>query len=223
MLLLRLSTTKSLRSPLLSKTVARCFVGRREVTRVRCRSSFSSPSSELNNTAVAATTTSTSNNNVLDMDDLWRKHMDLPAQEFAMGCSFLHQIALGNQNEIQQMLYGHPNLVNFRDYDQRTALHIASSEGHIVICQYLIDHGAHINRSDRWGNSPLDDAHRHRHTDVYKYLRLKGAVFGSPSQANNFITAASEGDIDEIRALLEYGNIDINKGDYDKRTGTLRR
>ncbi|CAB9515120.1 Adenylate kinase [Seminavis robusta] len=154
-----------------------------------------------------------------DLDDLCRKHMDLPAQEFAMGCSFLHQVALGiNPSELDKLLRVRPSLVNFRDYDRRTPLHIAASEGHLEICQFLVEKGARINRSDRWGGSPLDDSHRQRHGDVIKFLKEHGATFGSPSQANNFITAASEGDYEEVKALLEFGNMDINHGDYDRRT-----
>lgn len=153
------------------------------------------------------------------MDDLCRKHMDVPAQEFAIGCSFLHQIALGRSpTQVDAILNARPSLINFRDYDRRTPLHIAASEGHVEICKLLIERGARINRSDRWGGSPLDDAHRHRHSEVMALLRLYGATFGSPSQANNFIAAASEGDLDEVQALLEYGNVDMNQGDYDKRT-----
>lgn len=97
-------------------------------------------------------------------------------------------------------------------------LHIAASEGHLSICQYLISHGSRINRSDRWGGSPLDDAHRHRHTNCVNYLRSAGGKFGSSSQSTNFITASSEGDAEEVRTLLSCGNIDINMGDYDNRT-----
>lgn len=120
---------------------------------------------------------------------------------------------------LDDMVTDMPSLINFRDYDRRTPLHIAASEGHLEICQYLVTKGAQLNRSDRWGGSPLDDAHRHRHVEVSDFLRSCGATFGSPSQANNFITAASEGDIDEVRALLEFGTLDINTTDYDKRTG----
>eukprot|EP00957_Ditylum_brightwellii_P109072 8320917-Ditylum_brightwellii.AAC.1 len=56
--------------------------------------------------------------------------MQLPSQEFAMGCSVLHQAALGNQFEMDLILREWPALVNFHDYDRRTALHIAASEGH---------------------------------------------------------------------------------------------
>ena len=153
------------------------------------------------------------------MDDLCRKHMDLPAQEFAMGCSFLHQIALGIPlADLASIVHDRPSLINFRDYDRRTPLHIAASEGHFEICQYLLEQGARINRSDRWGGSPLDDAQRHDHAEVISLLKLYGATFGSPSQANNFIAAASEGDVEEIKELLEFGNMDLNHGDYDKRT-----
>mmetsp|Transcript_12942 Transcript_12942/g.27945 ORF Transcript_12942/g.27945 Transcript_12942/m.27945 type:complete len:569 (+) Transcript_12942:175-1881(+) len=153
-----------------------------------------------------------------DLDDLCGKHMELPADEFATGCSFLHQAALGNKSELERMVQERPHIVNFRDYDRRTALHIAASEGHLAVSKYLIERGARINRSDRWGGSPLDDAYRHRHSAVMEYLRSCGGTSGSPSQANNFISAASEGDIEEVRALLELGNVDINEGDYDRRT-----
>jgi serine/threonine protein kinase len=47
--------------------------------------------------------------------DLNRQEMQLPMAEFAMGCSFLHMVALGNQFELEKMLQDRPDLVNFRD------------------------------------------------------------------------------------------------------------
>lgn len=144
--------------------------------------------------------------------------MDLPAQEFAAGCCFLHQVALGNLDEVKKMMQQKPDLVNFRDYDRRTPLHVAASEGYLELCLLLVENGAHLNRSDRWGGSPLDDAHRHRHQLVFHYLKQQGGSFGSPSQASCFFTAASEGDVEEVKALWEFGTVDINQTDYDKRT-----
>jgi hypothetical protein len=62
------------------------------------------------------------------MDDLSsqsNKHMELPAHEFAMGCRFLHQTAMGNLSELKtmvQLVQTSSSLVNFRDYDRRTPL-----------------------------------------------------------------------------------------------------
>ena len=126
--------------------------------------------------------------------------------------------ALGNVFELEKMLLERPHLVTFRDYDFRTALHLAASEGHVDICRFLVEKGAKVSPSDRWGGSPLDDAHRHRHGEVIEYLRDQGATFGTRTQLPRFIQAASDGDVKEIVALLEFGNVDLNAGDYDGRT-----
>jgi len=124
---------------------------------------------------------------------------------------------------VQELLQNRPGHVDFRDYDRRTALHVAASEGHLAICKYLVEvKKAKINRSDRWGGSPLDDAHRHRHHDVVLFLRQQGAITGSGNQSTNLITAAAEGDVDEVRMLLTAGGkvveAIVSKGDYDRRT-----
>ena len=166
-------------------------------------------------------------NNSLDVSDSRRKgngmlasqrDLALPAEEFALGCKLLQQAALGDQKQMESILKMRPKFVNFRDYDRRTALHVAASEGHLAICRFLVRKGAKINRSDRWGGSPLDDAHRHRHEDVVIFLREKGATTGSANNTTNLITAAADGDVDEVRMLLAIGNVDLNEGDYDRRT-----
>lgn len=49
----------------------------------------------------------------------WALEMQLPAQEFAKGCSFLHHVALGNESDVEKILEESPTMVNFRDYDRR--------------------------------------------------------------------------------------------------------
>ena len=152
-----------------------------------------------------------------------RADLDLPPAEFASGCNLLQAAARGDQATMHELLQVRPNQVNFRDYDRRTALHVAASEGHLHICQYLVEEkGCNLNRSDRWGGSALDDAHRHRHRDVIQYLRSKGAQTGSGNRSMNLITACAEGDLDEVLTLLQALRNKtemIDKGDYDKRTG----
>ena len=152
-----------------------------------------------------------------------RADLGIPPVEFAAGCTLLQACAVGELARVQALLQDRPKHINFRDYDRRTALHVAASEGHLEICNYLVNvKHAKINRSDRWGGSPLDDAHRHRHRDVVLFLREHGAVTGSGNQSTNLITAAAAGDLDEVNMLLTAGGATIetimSKGDYDKRT-----
>ena len=80
------------------------------------------------------------------------------------------------------------------DYDHRTPLHLAASEGHINIVCYLVDQRVELSPKDRWGGTPLADALRHEHTEVAELLRAKGAV-----------EAASENQTTTMKG--EYGNL----------------
>jgi len=131
--------------------------------------------------------------------------------------------AYGDIQAVKSLLESNRTTVNFRDYDRRTALHVAASEGHLEMCRFLLKNGARVNRSDRWGGSPLDDAHRHHHREIIQLLRQEGATTGSGNRINNLITAAADGDVDEIQMLLHLNpdgslGVDVSKGDYDKRT-----
>jgi len=63
--------------------------------------------------------------------------------------------------------------LNSYDYDGRTALHLAASEGHLEIVKYLMSHGANANIVDARGNKPLDDAIREDRHEIVEYLKQK--------------------------------------------------
>ncbi len=65
---------------------------------------------------------------------------------------------------------------NLSDYDGRTPLHLAASEGHLDVVQYLISKGAQVNIRDRWGGSPLSDAERGKFNNIVNFLLSVGAT-----------------------------------------------
>jgi glutaminase len=60
------------------------------------------------------------------------------------------------------------------DYDRRTALHIAASEGKLNSLRYLLSLGVNINPLDRWGKTPLDDAEMQGHQGASSLLAEHG-------------------------------------------------
>ena len=69
--------------------------------------------------------------------------------------------------------------VNVCDYDKRSPLHLACSEGHLDVVKLLIENGATITQ-DRWGNTPIDelsDKTEEKYKNILNYLN-----------SNNFIS-----------------------------------
>ncbi|XP_069019898.1 glutaminase a isoform X1 [Embiotoca jacksoni] len=59
-----------------------------------------------------------------------------------------------------------------RDYDSRTALHVAAAEGHAEVVRFLLE-ACKVNSvpKDRWGNTPMDEAVHFGHHDIVTILR----------------------------------------------------
>jgi len=57
------------------------------------------------------------------------------------------------------------------DYDGRTALHLASCEGHLNCVRFLVEKcGVRLEPKDRWGHTPYDDSVRFQKPAVESYL-----------------------------------------------------
>ncbi|XP_012437718.1 integrin-linked protein kinase 1 [Gossypium raimondii] len=100
---------------------------------------------------------------------------------------------------------------NGADYDRRTALHLAACEGWIEVVDLLLEKGADVNSLDRWGRTPLSDAHSFRHHEVCKILEARGGIdpVGMDSQAPCFEIDHSEVDMEEATRIGEgaYGEV----------------
>lgn len=75
----------------------------------------------------------------------------------------------GDNHEIARLVAYDVN-VNDADYDARTALHLAASQGHESTVAYLLSLGADPKLVDRWDNTPADDARRGKHMTVATLL-----------------------------------------------------
>ncbi|XP_044467233.1 integrin-linked protein kinase 1-like isoform X2 [Mangifera indica] len=87
--------------------------------------------------------------------------------------NFLSFASRGDRVGLNQMLrQGTPP--NVQDYDKRTALHLAASEGHASIVELLLHYKADVNLIDRWQRTPLADARLYGHRDICRILEVNG-------------------------------------------------
>ncbi|NNU17611.1 glutaminase A [Parvularcula sp. ZS-1/3] len=101
-----------------------------------------------------------------DLVDPRRPRVERDAEAAAYLCS---AAARGDIGEIRRLIASHIDPCT-ADYDGRTALHLAASEGEEKAVRYLLTICKDIRPLDRWGNSPLDDARREGHAGTEAIL-----------------------------------------------------
>ncbi|GJU06175.1 potassium channel SKOR, partial [Tanacetum coccineum] len=72
------------------------------------------------------------------------------------GCFLCSTVAKGDIDYIRRILSNGID-PNSKDFDFRTPLHVAASQGSYIIVKLLLEAGASVLSKDRWGNTPLDE------------------------------------------------------------------
>ncbi|KAK2991438.1 hypothetical protein RJ640_028521 [Escallonia rubra] len=104
---------------------------------------------------------------------------------------------------------------NLGDYDKRTALHLASCENCKEVVLLLLEKGADVNSTDRWGRTPLSDARSSGHEDICRILEAHGGIdpVGLDSQTPCYEIDHTEVDMNESTLIGEgaYGEVYLVK------------
>ncbi|GBF99143.1 potassium channel [Raphidocelis subcapitata] len=109
-----------------------------------------------------------------------------------------------------------------------TALHIAAADGNLAACKALVESKAPLDAANRYGHTPLDEAHLAQAAPVVAFLEeCVGA--GERARARDkyvhyrtelFLRACSSGDAAAVGAMLAR-DCPPDSADYDARTGLM--
>ncbi len=93
----------------------------------------------------------------------------------ATNFAVLKHSAEGDFSKLKALLEREDVNVNIVDYDYRSPLHLAATEGHTECVRLLLEKGAKKDVMDRWDSTPEMDALRNQHSPCVVLLRCADA------------------------------------------------
>ncbi|WOK91431.1 hypothetical protein Cni_G00122 [Canna indica] len=98
----------------------------------------------------------------------------VPSEIFESDIRLMYLASEGDIDGIREILDDGVD-VNFRDIDNRTAMHVAACQGFGDVVELLLQRGAEVDPQDRFGSTPLADAIHYKKHEVIRILEKHGA------------------------------------------------
>jgi glutaminase len=92
--------------------------------------------------------------------------------------------SVGDIAELKRLI-AHGHEMDTADYDGRTPLHLACAEDQLDTVRYLLDQGVATSPKDRWGNTPLEDARKHKRKEIVSLFAQRAQVREALTQARD--------------------------------------
>ncbi|KAI8910155.1 asparaginase-domain-containing protein [Gorgonomyces haynaldii] len=155
-----------------------------------------------------------------DIEDSGREEETHGLERVMVPLLLCQAVRTGDLQAVRAVLNEYDTLINVPDYDGRTPLHVAVSEGKLEMTEYLLTIGANLHLRDRFGHSPLFDAVRFRHKEIVDLLVAGGAHFAQEEAIEvtwMLCQSARNGDLELCQMLIQ-GGADLNQSVSDDRT-----
>lgn len=133
-------------------------------------------------------------NNIYEIKDVMpnKPHVDL---------SVYYYVVIGDFFNLMKDIEDNDCLLYFKDPLKRSLLYIAARNGHVKVCEYLINKGLEINDIQGTGSTPLHGAVYYGQIEVVKLLLNYGAKTNIKNEYNHF--PIDEAWTEEMKNLLK--------------------
>ena len=145
-------------------------------------------------------------------DPLWRDNPGSWGCEPADIWSMLRAALEGDLARVRALEAGEPNLIR-AEYWYTQPLHFAVREGHADVVRTLLELGADPSYR-RYAHEPLATVARDRgHEDIARIIEDARAAVGLGGDPHEVHIAATAGDVDRLRALIDGDHSLLDRGD----------